>query len=289
MTALGMTALYLQIVEFKFTHSLVICDKLPDTEIIFGIDIQKKLSLSYAWDKEQNHYIQKNSKFLAYTQNCEEKATIGIIKSPLKIPPCHNGVEPIKVTAPIIKEHMAYFITDENSAKGRDSKIKIVDGMHEIKGQTSVSVLVSNYTNKHIIFNKGEYIGCLEPVITDDTTIDDSETHSTHSITLQKMMAEKIQPDIFNPPHHKLKPGIQFKLDAPLQEYATQFTKDETPIGSRPLTEMTIDNSNSEPVSQKPCPITMKNYQWVKEEIVKLLTAKVICSSRKLVCAYNCT
>ena len=33
---------------------------------------------------------------------------------------------------------------------------------------------------------------------------------------------------------------------------------------------------NPEPVSQKPYPITMKHYQWVKEEIEKLLTTKVI-------------
>ena len=43
---------------------------------------------------------------------------------------------------------------------------------------------------------------------------------------------------------------------------------------------MTIDTGTSEPVSQKPYPIAMKNYQWVKDEIEKLLTAKVICSSR---------
>ena len=43
---------------------------------------------------------------------------------------------------------------------------------------------------------------------------------------------------------------------------------------------MTIDTGTSDPVSQKPYPIAMKNYQWVKEEIEKLLTGKVICSSR---------
>ena len=53
MTALGMTALHLRIEEFKFTPNFVICDRLLDTEIIFGIDIQKKFPLSYAWDKEK--------------------------------------------------------------------------------------------------------------------------------------------------------------------------------------------------------------------------------------------
>ena len=51
MTALGMTALHVRIPEFKFTHNFEICDRLLDTEIIFSIDIQKKFSLSYTWDK----------------------------------------------------------------------------------------------------------------------------------------------------------------------------------------------------------------------------------------------
>ena len=31
----------------------------------------------------------------------------------LKIPPQYNGIVPIKIIGPVIKEHMAYFITDE--------------------------------------------------------------------------------------------------------------------------------------------------------------------------------
>ena len=42
---------------------------------------------------------------------------------------------------------------------------------------------------------------------------------------------------------------------------------------------MTIDTGTSDPVSLKPYPIVMKHYQWVKEEIEKLLAAKVICTS----------
>ena len=51
-------------------------------------------------------------------------------------------------------------------------------------------------------------------------------------------------------------------------------------IGTTSLTEMTIETGTSEPVSQKPYLIAMKNYQWVKDEIEKLLTAKVIRNSR---------
>ena len=175
---------------------------------------------------------------------------------------------------------MAYFITDDNSTKGRNPNINIINGIHKIKGKTSVNILVYNHTNKHITFNKGEYIGCLEPTLTDDMTIDHPETHSAHSVTLQKMMAEQVQPDVFDRHHLKLKLGIQSKLDALLKEYETQSAKDETSIRTIPLTEMTIDTGNSDPISQKPYPIAMKNYQWVKDEIKKLHTARVICSSR---------
>ena len=82
-----MTALHLRIAEFKFTHNFIICDQLPETELILGIDMQQKFSLSYAWDKEGNCYIQREGKFLVYTNNCDQKATIGTVKSTLKIPP----------------------------------------------------------------------------------------------------------------------------------------------------------------------------------------------------------
>ena len=173
---------------------------------------------------------------------------------------------------------MVYFITDENSTKGRDPNINIINGIHCIKGKTSVNVLMSNYTNT--LFNKGEYIGHLDPTITDNMTSDQPDAHSTNSVTLPKMMAEQVQLDTFNPPHHKLRPSIKSKLNTLLKEYALQFAKDEMSIGTTPLTEMTIDMANSNPVSQKPYPIAMKNYQWVKEEIEKLLTAEVIHSSR---------
>ena len=146
------------IAGFKFTHNFVICNRLPDMEIIFGIDIQKKFSLSYTWDKEGNCNIQRDGKFLTYTRNCEQKATIGIVKSSLIIPPRHNGVIPIKTIGPVIERHVAYFITNDNSTKGRDPNINIINSIHSIKGQTFVNGLVSNYANKHITFNKGEYI-----------------------------------------------------------------------------------------------------------------------------------
>ena len=64
-----------------------------------------------------------------------------------------------------------------------------------------------------------------------------------------------------------------------LWEHESQFAKDETSIGTTPLTSMTIDTGIGDPVSQKPYPIAMKDYEWVKDEIEKLLTTKVIHTS----------
>ena len=74
MAPLGMTALHLRIADFRFTHNFVICYRLLDTELIFGIDVQKKFSISYAWDMAKSCYIQRDGKFLTYTRNCEQKA-----------------------------------------------------------------------------------------------------------------------------------------------------------------------------------------------------------------------
>ena len=181
-----MTMLHLQIADCKFTHNFIICNRLPDTEIIFIMDVQKKFSISYAWDKAKNCHIQRDGKFLTCTRNCEQKATIGIVKLTLKIPPRHNGVVPIKITGQAINEHMAYFITDEDSTKGRDPNINIKNDIHNIKEKTSVNDLVSNYTNKYIMFNKGEYVGHLEPAIEDSA---DSDLPSHAQILIQQIVS----------------------------------------------------------------------------------------------------
>ena len=277
MSILGCTALHLCIADFKFTHNFIICNQLPDTELILGIDIQKKFSLSYAWDKDHQCYIQRNGRFLSFTHTTTQKATIGTVKSTLKIPPRHNGVVPIKISGPSITTDTAHFIADDNTHKGKDPNINIIDGIHKIKDRSTVNVIVSNYTNKHLTFHKGKYIGHLEPL--EWEPIDQGTSHQANSITLKKMMSETVTPDTFNPPHHELSTSVQYSLTLLLEEYDSQFVQDETSIGTTTLTSMSINTGTTDPVSQKPYPIAMKHYDWVKTEIEKLLAAKVICSS----------
>ena len=198
MTTLGSTALHLCIVDFKFMHNIIICNQLPDTELIFSIDIQKKFSLSYAWDKDGQCHIQWNGRCLTFTHATTQKATIGTVKSTLKIPPRHNGVVLIKISGPLITTHTAHFVMDDSTSKGRDPNINIIDGIHKIKDRSTVNVLISNYTNKHLTFHKGEYIGHLEPIELDFT--DQGEMHQANSITLKKMMSKTVTSDTFDLP-----------------------------------------------------------------------------------------
>ena len=110
--------LQLRIADFKFSHDFIACDRLPKTELLFGIDVQNKFSLSYSWDREKNCYIQKEGRFLTYTRNCKQKANTVVVKSALKIPPRHNGLIPIKINGHVLKGHMAHFISDQDSRKG---------------------------------------------------------------------------------------------------------------------------------------------------------------------------
>ena len=70
-----------------------------------------------------------------------------------------------------------------------------------------------------------------------------------HSITTERITAEKVDLDTFKPLCHKLKQHIETKFTELFKEYDSQFPHDETSIGTTPLTEMTIDTGNSEAIS----------------------------------------
>ena len=151
--------------------------------------------------------------------------------------------------------------------------MKLIDGVHDISCNTTLQVLVINNSNHHVNFPKGMKIGHLKPPIDDLTRI------MINSATTQRMLPETVKPDSFMPPKYQLDPTIQQQLDFLLRTFKDQFAKDETTISTTPLTQMSIDMGDSDPISQKPYPVAMKHYQWVKEEIDKLLDIGVIRNS----------
>ena len=145
--------------------------------------------------------------------------------------------------------------------------------MHDILHNVTLQVLVINNSSQHVNFLKGMKIGHLEP------PIDELMQIPINSATTQRMLLETIKPDSFTPPKYQLDATIQQQLDNLLRTFKDQFAKDEMTIGTTPLTQMSINTGDLDPVSQKPYPVAMKHYNWVKEEIDKLLEAGVIRNS----------
>ena len=159
----------------------------------------------------------------------------------IRIPPKHNGAISVSIKGHDIKTPTACFI----GLQYTDTEVKLIDGVHDISCNTTLQVLVINNSNHHVNFPKGMKIGHLEPPIGDLTQI------PINSATTQQMLPETIRPDSFTPLKYQLEPTIQQQLDFLLRTFKDQFTKDETTIGTTPLTQMSIDMGDSDPVSQK--------------------------------------
>ena len=173
----------------------------------------------------------------------------------IRIPPKHNGVISVSIKGLDIKTPTACFIGSQYT----DTEVRLIDRVHDISHNAILQVLVINNSNQHMNFPKGMKIGHLEPPIDDLTQI------PINSATTQWMLPETIKPDSFTPPKYQLDSTTQQQPDFLLGTFRDQFAKDETTIGTTPLTQMLIDTGDSDPISQKPYPIMMKHYQWVKK------------------------
>ena len=193
---------------------------------------------------------------------------VSVVKT-IHILPKHNGAISVSIKGHNIKTPTACFIGSQYT----DLEVKLIDGVHDILHNVTLQVLVTNNSNQHVNFPKGMKIGHLEP------PINELMQRPINSATTQRMLPKTVKPDSFTPPKYQLDTTIQQQLDNLLRTFKDQFAKDKTTIGTTPLTQMSIDTGDSDPVSQKPYPIAMKHYNWVKEEIDKLLEAGVIRNS----------
>ena len=61
-----------------------------------------------------------------------------------------------------------------------------------------------------------------------------------------------------------------------MKENHDAFAADEREKGTTPFTKMSIDTSDNPPIAKKQYALALKHFDWVKEEIDKLLKAGVI-------------
>ena len=110
MSPLGKATLHLHIADFKSPHTLIICDKLPETNILFSTYLQKRYCLLYCWDSDKQLFIQREGSFFSYTRNFEQQHNITVVKYTLQVPPRHNSVIPLRIKGHNLKDRMGYFI-----------------------------------------------------------------------------------------------------------------------------------------------------------------------------------
>ena len=72
MLSVGKVMLSLCIADFKFSHTFIICNKLPETDFLFAINLQKRYSLCYCRGSDRQLFIQREGSFLTYTRNSEQ-------------------------------------------------------------------------------------------------------------------------------------------------------------------------------------------------------------------------
>ena len=82
MSSLGKATLHLCTPNFKFAHTFMICDNLPDMDILVCIDIKKRYSPSCSWDFNKQLFIQREGSVLTYSRNCEQQHNITVVTSP---------------------------------------------------------------------------------------------------------------------------------------------------------------------------------------------------------------
>ena len=258
----------LHLKNLRVTHHFIVVKSLM-TDIILGIDFKREYRLCYDWDEEKRCYIRYKGQFLCYTEDMESGINRVSVAKTIHIPPKHNGAISVSIKGHDIKTPTACFI----GSQYMDPEVKLIDGVYDISSNVTLQVLVINNSNQHVNFPKGMKIGHLEPPMDDLTQI------CINSATTQWMLPETVKPNSFTQPKYQLDAAIQQQLDSLLRTFQDQFIKDKMTIGTTPLTQMSINTGNSDPVLQKPYPIAMKHYNWVKEEINKLLEAGVIRNS----------
>ena len=215
------------------------------------------------------HQTQRTISLLHRRYGVRNKQSISSENYPHTPPPKHNGAISVSIKGHDNKTPTACFIGSQYT----DPEVKLIDGVHDISHNVTLQVLVINNSNQHVNFPKGMKIGHLEP------PIDELTQRPINSATTQWMLPKTVKLDSFTLPKYQLDATIQQQLDNLLRTFKDQFAKDEMTIGTTLLTQMSIDTGDSDPVLQKPYPIAMKHYNWVKEEIYKLLEADVIRNS----------
>ena len=174
------------------------------------------------------------------------------------------------------------------------------------------NIVMTNKSNRHITIHSNQTMGMLHSC--EDSQICTNHEIVTFNKNPKKRMGGKYDPDLYHVPtrnprtcrlevntllkevlypvqtngigpqhdyvHYRkqslLDALIRNDLERLLEENHDLFAKDERQIGTTPLIKMSIDTGDQSPIAKKPYALALKHYDWVRNEIDKLLKAGVI-------------
>ena len=84
----------------------------------------------------------------------------------LKIPPRHNSKVTIMFRGHNLQDQVAYFISNHHTKKAIDPNINILNSIYNMKGKSTLYIMVDNYTNKHITLTKDNALDIWNPQLT---------------------------------------------------------------------------------------------------------------------------
>jgi len=296
-------------IDFKigdqyFRHDFLVCEKLT-RPIIIGLDFQSRYRIGQDYDEAGNMLLHQGNTLLTYmSRNVSINSIVKSI-SDVVIPPycnaCLYGALPNKFKK--IKKPLTVTFIPSNKHQEADSNICMYDGYFSLGKdsckQGKIPVTVTNNTGRYVHFKENETLGILSSVMCTDEhvyTLHAVELQSSSEATLSASYKQSAYQSVAsadsttgNPLPHEfvnitkpkledacLNPEIANNLQQLLNKYKDSFAEDETNIGSTTLIKMSIDTGDHLPVSKKAYTLSLKNYDWVKNEIDKLLEAGVI-------------
>ena len=184
-------------------------------------------------------------------------------------PPRHNRAVPIRIKGHNLKDSAAYFISNQHTKKELNSNIHVLDGIYNSNGKLTLYTLVSNYTNKHVIFSKGQCIGHIGP------PIHTMSLTSVNSAITQKMMDDQVELNTFTPDLHNLSSEVKHSIGKLLESFKSQFANKWNKYWHDEFEQNANQHRQLWTCHAETIPYWVK----VEDEINKLLDVKVIHSS----------
>ena len=297
----------LKINNERFTFPFLCLDQLSQW-MILGHNFLKLYHIGMLWNADDMMSLTRNGIPFAETLPTNDINALVFCMEITVTPPYSSGYIKCRMPKAKGKAYIGRSYVFEPSFKHRSlyAHCEMCEGLvtvdDSIVSSGVFNIVVSNMSNRHIIIYSNQTMskivmfdknprrgrdGKSDPVLyhvyTRNPRMGRLEVN-----TLPKKDFYPVQINEVGPQQdyvHYRKPSLldaqvnkqtRHDLERLLEENHDAFAEDERQIGTTPLIKMSIDTCDHLPIAKKPYALALKYYDWVRDEIDKLLKAEVI-------------